>query len=91
MRHRPQRGDLCAGLVTFGPDFAAFPTDCWGFRDWELAEARYQPINKTLPPPAPARALPPGFSLYPKHQRAPLTKGERAVREIRASKLGDRR
>lgn len=90
MRHRPQRGDLSTGITSFGPDFAAFPSDCWGRRDWELVEGRYEPVGQTLPPPAPARVLPAGFSLYPDRQRAPLTKGERAVREIRA-KIGSRR
>ena len=73
-----------------GTDLRLFPSDCWGRRDWAQAEARYQPLGKTLPAPAPAHALPAGFSLYPDHQRAPETKGERAVREIRA-KLGSRR
>jgi hypothetical protein len=71
MRHRPQPGDLGASIETFGEDFAAFPADCWGRRDWAQVEARY--------------------SLYPDRQRAPLTKGQRAVAEIRASKLGSRR
>ena len=90
MRHRPQPGDLSTGLVTFGPDFGRFPSDCWGRRDWELVEARYQPLGRTLPAAATV-ALPAGFSLYPDRQRAPLTKGERAVREIRASKRSARR
>jgi hypothetical protein len=88
MRHRPQPGDLSASIETFGPDFAAFPSDCWGRRDWAMVEARYQPLGKTLP--APARALTAGFRLFP-GQRAPETKGERALREIRASKIGSRR
>lgn len=86
---RPQRGTLGASIRTFGEDFGLFPSDCWGRRDWALVEARYQPLGKTLPPPAPAHTLPAGFSLYPDHQRAPLTKGQRAVAEIRA-KLGSR-
>jgi hypothetical protein len=91
MRHRPQPGDLGASIETFGEDFAAFPADCWGRRDWAQVEARYQSLGETLPAPAPARVLPTGFSLYPDRQRAPLTKGQRAVAEIRASKLGSRR
>jgi len=75
------------GIETFGPDFGQFPSDCWGRRDWALVMARYQPLGKTLTPAVPARTLQ-GFRLWP-NQRAPETKGERALREIRA-KIGSR-
>jgi hypothetical protein len=81
--------DVRTGIETFGPDFREFPADCWGRRDWALVESRYLGLGKTLPAPAPARVLPAGFRLWP-GQRAPETKGERAVREIRASKIGSR-
>jgi hypothetical protein len=89
MRHRPQRGDLSTGITSFGHDFGLFPSDCWGRRDWELVENRYQPINKMLPAAAPTRSLQ-GFCLFPDRQRAPETAGEKAVREIRASRIGSR-
>jgi hypothetical protein len=79
--------DFRRGTVTFGPDFRAFPAEVWGRRDWELVESRYRGLGKTPLAPAPARVLPAGFRLFP-GQRAPETKGERAVREIRASKIG---
>jgi hypothetical protein len=82
------RDDWAKSIETFGPDFAAFPSDCWGRQDWALVEARYQPLGKTLTPAA-TIALPGGFRLFP-GQRAPETKGERALREIRASKIGSR-
>jgi hypothetical protein len=81
--------DMRTGIETFGPDFGAFPSDCWGRRDWALVEGRYQPLGKMPLAPAPTRSLQ-GFRIFP-GQRAPLTKGERAVREIRASGLGSRR
>ena len=54
---RPQRGTLGAGIETFGEDFRAYPSDTWGWRDWVQVEARYQPLGKTLPAPAPTRSL----------------------------------
>jgi hypothetical protein len=77
--------------VTFGPDFRQYPAAWWGNRDRELVESRYRGLNKTLPAAAPTLTLPAGFSLFPNQQRAPLTKGERAVQEIRAAlKIGTR-
>lgn len=74
-------------MNTFGSDFALWPRDCWDIRDRRLVSERNQPLGMTLPTPAPARSLQ-GFRLFP-DQRAPETKGERAVREIRA-RLGSR-
>lgn len=84
------RIDFRRDSVSFGPDFRDFPSEVWGRRDWAMVEMKYQPLGKMPLAPAPARALPPGFRLFP-GQRAPApeTKGERAVREIRA-KLGSR-
>jgi hypothetical protein len=82
---RPQRGTLGASIQTFGPDFGLYPSDCWGLRDWRQTAARYQSVGKSLTPAA-TITLPAGFRLFP-GQRAPETKGERAVREIRA-KIG---
>ena len=67
---RPQRGDLGASIQTFGPDFALYPSDVWGRRDWRQVEARYQSVGKTLTAAA-TIVLPTGFSLYPDRQRAP--------------------
>ena len=77
-------------ITSFGEDFREWPGDCWGINDWKLAEMKYEPLGKTLPAGG-TRALPAGFRLFP-GQRAPETKGERAVREIRAraSKIGSR-
>lgn len=74
-------------ITSMGPDWRSFPSAWWGRDDWAIAEARYQPLNETLPAPAPTRVLPAGFRLFP-GQRAPETPGERAAREIRAKKIG---
>lgn len=84
---RPERDDWANGIETFGPDFGAFPSDCWGRKDWALVELRYRPLGKMPLASAPTRTLQ-GFRLFP-GQRAPLTKGQRAADEIRA-KLGSR-
>jgi len=73
-------------VTTLGPDFAQLPYAWWGERDKEQAANRNQPLGKALPPPAPERTIPPGFSLFPDRQHPPLTKGERAVQEIRSKR-----
>jgi hypothetical protein len=84
--HHPPKNwrELC---VTLGPDFAQHPSEWWGRKDWEQVESRNRPLNLSLPPALPERTIPQGFSLFPDKQRPPLTKGQRAVAEIRA-KLG---
>ena len=52
-------------ITSMGPDWRSFPSAWWGRDDWAIAEARYQPLNETLPAPAPTRVLPAGFRLSP--------------------------
>lgn len=75
-------------IISVGDDWREWPAELWGTRDREQAAAQYRPLGEQLTP-APERTLPPGFRLFP-GQRAPATKGERAVREIRNAKLGHR-
>jgi hypothetical protein len=75
---------------TLGSDWLLHPPIHWGRKDVEQAHAMGKPVNATLPPAPPERTIPSGFSLYPDRQRPPLSKGERAVAEIRG-KLGLRR
>jgi hypothetical protein len=72
-------------VLTLGPDFAEYPSEWWGSEDWKQVAGRNQPINESLPVAPPQRMLPDGFRLFP-GQRAPKTKGERAVEEIRSSR-----
>jgi hypothetical protein len=71
------------GVESIGRDWMRHPPDCWGYRDRELARAMGKPLNPKLPPAPPERKLPDGFSIFPRQQRPPTTKGERAVRDIR--------
>jgi hypothetical protein len=77
-------------IVTLGPDFAQYSSEWWGTQDWEQVQSRNQSLNESLPPVPAARTLPAGFRLFP-GQRAPLTKGEKAVQEIRAKTDPQRR
>jgi hypothetical protein len=70
---------------TLGPDFASHPSEWWGSEDWAAAATHNRPLNQTLPPPAPDRTIPPGFSLFP-GRGVRESAGDRALREIRNAK-----
>ncbi len=79
---KPPKNYRC---ITLGEDWREAPPEFWGTRDREQARATNQPLGQTLPVPPPERSLPAGFSLFPEKQVPPLTKGERAVAEIRSA------
>ena len=71
---------------TMGPGWESLPKEWWGSDDWKRAQATNRPMNLELPPAPADRVLPPGFTLYGKPP-VKLTTGERALREIRSSKV----
>jgi hypothetical protein len=33
-------------VVTLGPDFAQYPSEWWGRKDWEQVQSRNQPLSR---------------------------------------------
>jgi hypothetical protein len=61
------------GIISVG-NRHEWPTEFWGWRDWEAEEAAQRwarPVDPTPVVPAPLRTIPPGFRLHAGPNRSP--------------------